>query len=104
MVEGAEPVRFELPDGRGSAFVLRYEGVLHAWRNSCPHVWVELDWNPGRFLDASGLYLVCSVHGALFAPGSGFCVAGPCAGKSLQRLPVEELDGQVFLMNEARDE
>lgn len=95
-----EPLRIELPGDGGSAMLLRRGGRLIAWRNSCPHGWLELDWNPGRFLDSSGLYLLCAVHGAFFEPESGFCVAGPCAGRSLQALPVVERDGQVFLMDE----
>lgn len=61
----------------------------------CPHRFAELDWLPGRFFDDAGLYLVCSMHGALFEPGSGACVAGPCAGDRLEPLACEEHEGRV---------
>jgi nitrite reductase/ring-hydroxylating ferredoxin subunit len=51
----------------------------------------------GEFFDDSGLYLICSTHGATYEPHTGFCVGGPCKGKSLQRLEIEERDGNIFL-------
>jgi nitrite reductase/ring-hydroxylating ferredoxin subunit len=100
--EGGSGVRFEL-HGAGSAhqgFVVRFAGKAHAYVNRCPHLGTELDWQPGEFFEASGLYLVCSTHGALFEPGSGFCVAGPCHGASLEPLKVRERDGEVFLADD----
>ena len=62
---------------------------------------MELDWQEGRFFDASGLYLMCATHGAVYAPDSGECVGGPCRGASLAKLRVEERDGQVYWLPEA---
>ena len=98
--EGGKGVRFvvETEAGERPAFVIRYAGVPSAFVNSCAHMGVELDWMPTEFFDDSGLYLVCATHGALFLPGSGACIAGPCKGKSLRALSVEERDGAVFLV------
>jgi nitrite reductase/ring-hydroxylating ferredoxin subunit len=74
---------------------------VRAYVNRCPHAGTELDWNPGRFLDETGLYFQCSTHGALFEPSTGYCVAGPCRGASLEPLGVGERDGQVMLFNVA---
>lgn len=83
-------------DGRPAGVILvRAAGVLRAYLNLCPHRGVNLDWTPGRFLDAGGEYLQCSTHGALFEPGTGLCVAGPCAGQRLVPLPVRERDGRI---------
>ena len=100
--EGGKGVRFALarPGGR-QGFVVRYAGAVRGFVNRCPHVGTELDWEPGEFFDMSRIYLVCSTHGALFEPGNGFCVAGPCRGASLEPLDVRERDGQVILLNEA---
>ena len=46
-------------------------------------------------------YLVCSTHGAMFEPGTGYCVAGPCRGASLERVEVRESDGRVLLVGDA---
>jgi nitrite reductase/ring-hydroxylating ferredoxin subunit len=40
---------------------------------------------------------MCCSHGALFARDNGLCIAGPCAGQSLTRIPVEVFGGFVML-------
>lgn len=101
--EGATGVRFALRrlGGEEKGFAVRHRGAVRAFVNRCPHLGTELDWEPGEFFDYSRLYLVCSTHGALFEPGNGFCVAGPCRGASLEPLDVRERDGQVILLNDA---
>lgn len=81
------------PDGRQSAFAIRFEGRVHAYLNRCRHQPAEMDWQPGRFFDASGRYLICSLHGATYEPSNGLCVAGPCTGARLTPLLVEEHEG-----------
>lgn len=76
-------------------FVVRKDGVLAAYRNSCPHTGAPLEWLPDQFLDMDNSFIQCAIHGALFRPEDGYCLRGPCVGKSLQRLPVEVVDGQV---------
>jgi nitrite reductase/ring-hydroxylating ferredoxin subunit len=101
--EGGSGVRFILQSlgGEEKGFAVRHRGVVHAFVNRCPHLGTELDWQPGEFFEESGLYLVCSTHGAIFQPDTGFCVAGPCHGASLEPLQVREEDGQVFLRGDA---
>lgn len=97
--DGGDGVCFELvgPDGRQSAFVVRWQGRVWGWLNQCRHIPIELDWNPGKFLDDSGLYLVCASHGALYEPDTGLCVSGPCGGQRLFPLSVVERDGSIYL-------
>ncbi|MGE5096851.1 MAG: Rieske (2Fe-2S) protein [Betaproteobacteria bacterium] len=99
LAEGGKGVRFRLREGDRDekGFAIRFGGIVHAYVNICPHAGTELDWNPGEFFEESGLYLACSTHGALFEPGNGFCVAGPCRGASLQPVAIRERDGQVYL-------
>ena len=102
LADGAQGVRFELATG-SQAFAVRHCGTVHAYVNRCPHSGTELDWQPGEFFEETGLYLICSTHGALFEPGSGFCVAGPCRGASLESVVIRERGGQVMiLVDEAR--
>jgi nitrite reductase/ring-hydroxylating ferredoxin subunit len=82
-----------------TGFAVRYRGKACAYVNRCPHQGTELDWQQGEFFEETGLYLVCSTHGAIFQPESGFCVAGPCRGASLERLTIREQEGQVFLVD-----
>jgi nitrite reductase/ring-hydroxylating ferredoxin subunit len=100
--DGGRGLRFEVEwrGRREPAFAIRYRGRVHAYLNRCGHVPMELDWNEGEFFDISGLYLICSTHGALYAPGTGACVGGRCNGRGLQPLPVVERDGNVYLMQE----
>jgi nitrite reductase/ring-hydroxylating ferredoxin subunit len=99
LTEGGKGVRFTVPL-RGEecpAFAIRYDGVVRAYLNRCQHVPVELDWMEGEFFDHSGLYLVCATHGATYMPESGVCIAGPCKGRRLVSVAVEEAAGQVWL-------
>jgi len=43
----------------------------------------------------------CSVHGAIFEKDTGYCVAGPCYGRSLIGLPVRIDSGCVLLADAA---
>ena len=101
LVEGGRGLRFNIEwHGRPEpAFAVRYDGAVRAFLNRCAHVPVELDWNEGDFFDMSGLYLMCSTHGAMYLPDSGKCVGGPCSGRGLVPLKVEERDGKVFLID-----
>jgi nitrite reductase/ring-hydroxylating ferredoxin subunit len=77
-----------------------FEGRVHAYLNRCSHLPVELDWQEGKFFDASGLYLICATHGALYAPDTGRCLSGRCMVKGLVEVAVGEIDGWVVLREE----
>jgi len=97
--ESGKGMRFavEHEGEEAAAFVVRFNGQVHAYLNRCAHVPVELDWMEGEFFDDSGVYLICSTHGAIYAPENGVCLGGPCSGKSLIKLPVEEREGKIYL-------
>lgn len=105
LADGGLGVRFEMPAEHGvmPAFVVRFEGQVYAFYNRCGHVPVELDWNDGRFFDWDKQVLVCTVHGAVYDPRTGRCVGGP-GRAGLTPIPVIERDGQVFAMEEKRDD
>ncbi|MGH8751965.1 MAG: Rieske (2Fe-2S) protein [Burkholderiales bacterium] len=98
--DGGKGVRFicEAEERTHPAFVIRYQGKIHAYLNRCAHMGLELDWMEGEFFDDSGVYLICASHGATYQPATGFCVAGPCRGASLERLAVEEKNGKVYFL------
>ncbi len=100
LVDGGDGVRFPVGtrDGQTTAFVVRFQGLVRGYLNRCAHVGVELDWDPGKFFDRSGLYLMCATHGAIYAPESGRCAGGPCRGQGLRVVTVEERDGQVWFV------
>jgi nitrite reductase/ring-hydroxylating ferredoxin subunit len=78
------------------AFALRFEGRVVAYLNRCAHVPTEMDGTPGEFLDADRHFIVCSIHGAVYEPTTGHCIAGPCAGARLMAIAVVERAGQVY--------
>jgi nitrite reductase/ring-hydroxylating ferredoxin subunit len=82
---------------RLEVFVMRRGAGVLAYINACPHIGTPLDTLPGRFLTADGRYFLCSTHGALFRPEDGYCVDGPCRGKSLTPAPVRIEGGMVLL-------
>lgn len=76
------------------AFAIRFDGRAHAYLNRCAHVAMELDYQPDRFFDSTGRWLICATHGAMYAPDTGACRAGPCRGK-LVKIELTERDGVV---------
>ncbi|MBQ0919840.1 Rieske 2Fe-2S domain-containing protein [Hydrogenophaga aromaticivorans] len=76
------------------AFAIRYQGEAHAYLNRCAHVAMEMDWQPDRFFDDSGRWLICASHGAIYEPTTGACRGGPCRG-GLIKIGLVECDGVV---------
>lgn len=70
--------------------LVRKDGQVFAYRNSCPHRGVPLEWQPNQFLDSSASLIQCAMHGALFLIDTGECVAGPCSGQSLDAIACKE--------------
>jgi nitrite reductase/ring-hydroxylating ferredoxin subunit len=75
---------FELNDL--SIFLVKKDGEIYAYKNSCPHLGIELEWLEDQFLDSESNLIQCSTHGALFVIDSGRCIAGPCLGEKLLAL------------------
>ena len=88
--DSGKAISFEI-QRRGAimpAFAIEFEQNVHAYVNVCPHRGTSLDWLPGEVFDETGLYLICATHGALFEPDTGLCVAGPCQGATLTKIPL----------------
>jgi nitrite reductase/ring-hydroxylating ferredoxin subunit len=77
-----------------TAFAIRFEGQVQAYLNRCVHVPMEMDYQPNRFFDDSGQWLVCATHGAMYSPETGECVGGPCSGR-LVKIATSEHEGVV---------
>jgi len=79
-------------------FVVNHGGRFYAYVNRCAHVGTPLDIWPNEFFTEDGHHLICATHGATYLPETGECVAGPCQGASLTRLPVA-LDGESLVVS-----
>ena len=94
---GAKGVSIGAGDGRRDLFLVRAQGEVHGFVNSCPHVGTPLDFLPDRFLTRDATEILCSTHGARFEIASGRCVAGPCRGRCLQKLRIS-IDNELILL------
>lgn len=96
LVEGGDAVPFDVlyygQTCRG--FAVRYRGRAHAYLNRCTHVPMEMDYQPNKFFDITGQYLICATHGAIYNPETGQGRGGPCRG-SLVKIVLTERDGVV---------
>lgn len=82
---------------RQFVFVVKTNGILRGYLNSCPHAGTPLEMVADDFFDREGRYLLCHTHGALFRPEDGVCVAGPCVGARLKPVPIQVTDGAAWL-------
>lgn len=98
LADSGKGVRFEVEyfGEKVPAFVVRYQGRVHAYINRCAHVEMELDWQEGVFFDSDGRDLLCSTHGATYEASTGRCIGGPCNGSPLVKVLVEERGGNVY--------
>ena len=76
------------------AFAIRFQGQVYAYLNRCAHVAMEMDFQPNRFFDSTGQWLMCATHGAVYQPQTGACRDGPCRS-GLVKIDLVELDGVV---------
>ena len=78
-------------------FLVRTSKGVAAYVNNCPHAGHPLNFKPDRFLTPDRALILCASHGALFTRDDGLCIAGPCPGQSLTRIPVEVVGQHVML-------
>jgi nitrite reductase/ring-hydroxylating ferredoxin subunit len=98
-------IRFPLGTAQGmpgpaqqEGFALRaQDGSVHAYLNVCSHRAQPVDLGDGRLFLPSG-EIECSAHGARFDPATGACVGGPCDGRGLTELQIEEREGAIWLL------
>lgn len=88
--------RMRLDGVERDAFAVRWHGEVRAFVNSCRHQSLPLDFGDGHFFDDAFDALVCCHHGARYAPDTGVCVEGPCAGAKLTALALEERDDALW--------
>lgn len=100
VIEGGKGIRFpvSVAGDEATGFVVRFDGQAHAYLNRCAHVPIELDWAQGEFFEGSGLYIMCSTHGAIYVPETGYCTGGPCRGAKLRKINIQEKENAIFWM------
>jgi nitrite reductase/ring-hydroxylating ferredoxin subunit len=86
--DGCREFRLGEGDWPLRGFVVRVPDGARAYLNRCPHLSYPMNYLPDEFLTYDRRFIECSMHGARFEKDTGLCVAGPCLGRSLVRLPV----------------
>jgi nitrite reductase/ring-hydroxylating ferredoxin subunit len=87
------------PSALSKVIVLKREGQLHGWLDSCPHYegGTPMAWKADAYMSGDGNFLSCHSHGALFDMETGECVLGPCLGQGLTRIELKVTDaGDVY--------
>src|SRR5690606_31107690 len=74
-----------------TGFAFLHGTTPRAYLIVCPLLGIDLTRMPVRSWDRDNLFIQCSTHGALFKPGTGECIAGPCQGDALTELEVRKL-------------
>jgi nitrite reductase/ring-hydroxylating ferredoxin subunit len=95
----------DIPEGSAKSFrqglkpffVVHRDGQYTAFVNWCPHLGIELNYEPDRFLDVEGNFIICVNHGALFETQTGQCLSGPCVGRNLISVPCETRDDGIYI-------
>jgi nitrite reductase/ring-hydroxylating ferredoxin subunit len=85
----------QMKAGRFHGFVVRRGDAIYGYVDRCPHAGLPLAQELDRYLTPDGSLILCSWHGALFAPEDGRCVGGPCSGASLSPWPTSLVDGWI---------
>lgn len=93
---GAKGFRFRQDDKLFAGFVVRKNGDVTGYVDSCPHAGWPLAPFDDLYLTRNHQALLCSGHGALFRIEDGLCTSGPCAGDFLQKWPVVVRDGDIL--------
>ncbi|CCK77691.1 Rieske 2Fe-2S family protein [Oleispira antarctica RB-8] len=81
--------------GEKFLFAVKKNSRIYVYENLCPHLGIQLEWQPDEFLDIDASMIQCSSHGALFNIENGECLFGPCVGQSLIAVDFTINDGQI---------
>ena len=82
---------------REALVLLGSDGEPRAYLNRCKHLPIPIDAGSRQFLTPDRQHLMCGTHGALYRLNDGVCVVGPCMHIALEKLPLCEEDGVLFL-------
>jgi naringenin degradation protein FdeD len=101
LAEGsARGFRFGLGTAVRAVIIVKKGGAIYAYDDACPHMGTPLAFLPDRYFDRDGRDLLCATHGARFRVEDGFCLSGPCAGRSLTRATIRIESDVIVLAGE----
>jgi nitrite reductase/ring-hydroxylating ferredoxin subunit len=92
---GALEILAELAGAPGIVVLRRGEDAW-AYRNSCPHFSIPLNYEPNTFWAYDAQLLMCAHHSAMFRFEDGVCVDGPCEGAALTPVDIRIEQRRIF--------
>ncbi len=92
---GSKGFVFGIGSKRFDMFIVRKNGAVFGYINSCPHLGTPLEFLTDKFLNKKKTSIVCFAHNAQFNIADGYCFAGPCTRESLISVPLEICDDQI---------
>lgn len=81
----------------GPIFAVKHDGDIYVYKNECPHLGVNLEFEKDQYLNNDGALIQCAMHGALFEKETGRCVSGPCQGESLTPVDFTIIDDVIHV-------
>lgn len=78
-------------------FIYNDDGTMRAYRNSCPHFDVPLNYRVGDVFTSDRRQFLCMTHNAKFALHDGHCTEGPCIGEGLEMIPLRIEAGLISI-------
>lgn len=78
-------------------FIVRKGDSAFAYVNECPHAFLPLNRITTKFLTLNEEKILCAAHAASFRIEDGLCTGGPCAGKALLPIPLNNTAGALFI-------
>ncbi|SCA56017.1 putative ferredoxin [Candidatus Terasakiella magnetica] len=80
-----------------SMVVYKREEMIRAYWNLCPHFRIPLN-KPGGGILLYNDVLWCVHHSAEFRVEDGHCFSGPCQSGALERIDLEQIDGELKIV------
>ncbi len=91
---------FSIPNEEKFGIILvKRAKIVYGYLNICPHSMLPLNLNDRNVLSRDKFHLICKNHAALFHPETGTCVSGPCLGKALKKIKLENKNQEIYLIS-----
>ena len=78
-------------------FIVRKGENAFAYVNECPHAFLPLNRITTKYLTLDEEKILCAAHAASFQIEDGLCTGGPCAGRTLLSVPLENTKGALSI-------
>jgi nitrite reductase/ring-hydroxylating ferredoxin subunit len=97
-IKALKPYFVEIQNGVEAFVFLNEVGDYSCFKNICPHMNIPLDYDDHDVFREDLNTYFCKSHGAQFSLDNGECISGPCLGKSLINIDLQETNKEIRLL------